>query len=147
MGALKYPVHGHVEQRRVGQIMIADLHGPWNLECMQDAVRRADPVVDDMLRTGRVGIIIVVHDSMLGTAESVAEIRGNSAERSRDGRIAVAWVARPDIEGREIMVNALEEAYRGTLPMRTFRDFESAERWIRGFIAPQKHAPTLARSG
>lgn len=143
----KYPVHGRVEQRRVGQIMIADLHGPWNLECMQDAVRRANPVIDDMLRTGPVGIIIVVHDSMLGTSESLAEIRGKSEERSHDGRICVAWVAGPDIEGREIMVNVLEEVYRGTLPMRTFRDFESAERWILDFIEPQKHAPALARSG
>ena len=146
MGAQTYPVHGHVVQRRVGQIMIADLHGPWNLECMQDAVRRANPVIDDMLRTGPVGIIIVVHDSMLGTSESLAEIRGKSAERSQDGRISVAWVASPNIEGREIMVNVLEEVYRGTLPMRTFRDFESAERWILDFIELQR-VPALARAG
>ncbi|HZP10805.1 MAG TPA: hypothetical protein VFB36_00140 [Nevskiaceae bacterium] len=146
MAGNPYPVHGFVEQRRVGQIMVADLHGPWNLECMQDAVRRANPVIDDMLRTGPVGIIIVVHDSMLGTSDSLAEIRGKSAERSQDGRIAVAWVAHPGIEGRELMVSVLEETYRNTLPMRIFHDVESAERWIQGFIESTR-APILARSG
>jgi len=147
MGGNQYPVHGRVVQRRVGQIMVADLHGPWNLECMQDAVRRANPVIDDMLRTGPVGIIIVVHDSMLGTSDSLDDIRRESAQRSEDGRIAVAWVAHPGIEGRELMVSVLEEVYRGTLPMRIFPDYDSAERWISSFIESPPRAAALARSG
>jgi hypothetical protein len=119
--------------------MIADLHGPWNLECMQDAVRRAG--------TGPVGIIIIAHDSMLGTRDALAEIHDRSLERSTQANIAVAWVAAPDLEGRAMMISVLEEVYRGTLPMRTFTDYASAERWIGDFMQAPARAPEPARSG
>jgi hypothetical protein len=56
-------------------------------------------------------------------------------------------VAAPDLEGRAMMISVLEEVYRGTLPMRTFTDYASAERWIGDFMQAPARAPEPARSG
>jgi hypothetical protein len=147
MSGQNYPAHGRVVQRREGQLLIADLHGPWNIECMQDAVRRANPQIDEMLRAGPVGIIVIAHDSMLGTPDALGEIRERSLERRPAGNIAVAWVAAPEVEGRAMMVTVLEEVYRDTLPMRMFTDCASAERWIKSFMQARSRAREPARSG
>ncbi|HZP12576.1 MAG TPA: hypothetical protein VFB36_09155 [Nevskiaceae bacterium] len=129
--APRYEVHGRFELRREGDLLFLDLHGPWNMECIREAAAQAWPIMLDIQSKGPVGVIVAAHGSMLGTMDAVQAIREETGRRGQQNRMAVAWVAEPSVEGRQVMAMMLQQAYEGLVAFESFDSLSRALTWIR----------------
>jgi hypothetical protein len=113
---------------------MVDLHGPWNLECIREAHQKAAPLMEEMHRDGPWGIVVLVHDSMLGTADAIQSFRKDVAQVRKLGRVGVAWVVDPATEGRAVMEPIIEGIYKGVFPVQFFTALPDGKRWIQELI-------------
>lgn len=134
MAKKDYEVHGRAEFRSEGDVLFLDLYGPWNMECIREAANTAWPKMDQMMAQGPFGIVVIAHDSLLGTSDAIEAISEETSRRGKLDRVAIAWVADQEIEGRELMVPILEETYAGIATMRPFPAVAPALRWVRQMI-------------
>jgi hypothetical protein len=131
---MPYEIHGRYEVRREGDVLFVELHGPWNLECIVEAAEKAWPIILDIQANGPVGVVVVAHGSMLGTMEALKAIRQETGRRGRQDRMAVAWVAAPETEGRQVMPMMLQQAYEGLVVFEAFDALPPAMAWLRARI-------------
>lgn len=133
-----FEVHGRAEFRLEADVLFLDLYGPWNMECIRAAGDSAWPLMNRLMAQGPFGIVVIGHDSLLGTPDAIEAISVETARQGKLDSVAIAWVADPEIEGRELMMPLVEKAYEGIATMQSFFELEPALRWIRQMIDARK---------
>jgi hypothetical protein len=140
MAKNSFEVHGRAEFRSEGDVLFLDLYGPWNMECIRDAAGTAWPQMDQMMARGPIGIVVIAHDSLLGTSDAVKAIGEETSRRGKLDRVAIAWVADQGLEGRELMLPILKETYAGIATMQAFPEVAPALLWVRQMIDAWKQS-------
>ncbi len=128
--APKFAPHGRSQCERRGQLLLLHSQGPFNAEHVQAVAPMLRAHGTQLATDGPWASINIVSASMLATPEAIEMMR-RSAEWSRVelGRVASAFVAGADVEGREIMQIKLRDCYSGVMPVGFFASYADAEAW------------------
>ncbi|MFN4115285.1 MAG: hypothetical protein ACK4F7_02145 [Inhella sp.] len=150
--------HGEFSLRFEDDLLIWDLHGPFNAEAMQcfRPLRRAAfarwPLADRWLAA-----LVHWHGSALMAPEAFATYRDSLQAflRTHGRMLVVAWVAGPEVEGLDFVRRDFEQLYRSEgVDFRLFSQVDAAKVWLREQLrtlaatgeAAQAPAPNLSRS-
>ncbi len=131
--------HGRMRVYTFGQVFVSEVEGPWNIELTQRWIRELGPHVLNLARNGATAGISVFSGSMLCTPESLELIGRASRETAKVVNIvAMAHVATPDVEARDLMQRYFETQARDLYEVRLFEEFGAARNWVEGaLLAPR----------
>jgi hypothetical protein len=129
----KFSMHGRYDLHVADGIYMVCVVGPLNLECMKGLGKaRAAAFAQWQGEVPKVGIA-VFHSSMLMSLEA---LDAYTADLRRDLQStgkweALAWVAGPEVEGRDIMVSRFSKIFaEHHVPWKIFDEIETARAWI-----------------
>ncbi len=135
-----FRVHGSVEFRIDGRILIIRKSGPFNLEFELAYTRDVLIPVAQMERRGPYAVIMLYENSVLTTPEAMSYL----IERVQRGMVPTphcvgqAIVAAPDVEGQSLMPDLTERYFLARqLPAGTgryFTELTSARQFLDGLI-------------
>lgn len=128
---MPFSVHGAVNFARQGQILIADIQGPWNMELINLYKEKMVPYVQDLSAKGAWGLIIQIHNEASCPPDAVAGIqRGVIDQAANWHRVCTAYVIAPDVVGYHIMDRVWRGIYRDIIPCEIFEQQEQAIAWV-----------------
>lgn len=133
----RFPAHGHVELHPHGRIVYFDATGPFNAEAVAVMRETYTPTMAAMAAEGPFGHISTFHESMLATPEALEDFAQLLQEWRQGGlRPTVnAYVARADVEGRNLVLPRYAAAFGADARFGAFEDLESAEAWVSATLA------------
>ncbi|MBD8525108.1 hypothetical protein [Pseudomarimonas arenosa] len=117
------------------QVLLLRSRGPFNAEHVRAVMAAYESAAERMRQGGPWATINVIFESMLLTADGI-EAMGESAQRSRElGRCAAAYVVPQEVEGRSMIISALQKVCAGVLPIAFFTELDDARSWCAQQIA------------
>jgi hypothetical protein len=128
---MKFRSHGTATFTDEGQLLLLDVVGPWNAELVNEIHSRAAAKMAAMSTHGKWGLVVLVSESILCSAEAAAAIREAARRESSIGkRAAVAFVASFSVEGRGLVEPVFYKIYEGIHPVAFFESLNEAKLWI-----------------
>lgn len=126
----KFRPHGVSHFEEHGQVLVLRSEGPFNAEHIQSLAPAFREHGGRLQQRGPWATINVVTRSLLSTPEAVEMLR-KSAQWTHDhlGRVAAAYVATREVEGRLIMLGEIRGSCAGIMPIEIFEEFAPAEAW------------------
>lgn len=122
--------HGSADIEVHGQILIARIAGPWNIEL----IRHYQTLMKDHLPTLSAGgpwaLIIEIHGAAICPPDALAQIKaGAVAHATQSRRVCTSYVIAPDVEGHHVMDRVWREIYAGLIPFEIFETRAAAMAW------------------
>jgi hypothetical protein len=140
-GIVEFKAHGAFNLHRDGQVIVIEAAGPWNLELIRQYAHDVLPVTREVAAGGPWGAVVVVRNSVLFTTEAAQSLREAGFRTAKaSGRIAVAYVIAPEVEGALLAPDILRRIYDGLNTWAIFTDLDAAMDWLRGQIATHNAA-------
>jgi hypothetical protein len=125
-----FPVHGDVEIQVNGQIIIANVVGPWNLELVQLSRSLTAPHINEVVKNGHWGLIVCIYGSAICPPDALELIkRGADRDIIEGQRVCTCYVMAPETEGYNLMPPIWRDIYRGKTPFDIFATLEEALLW------------------
>ncbi len=136
-GGTRFPAHGRIAAHPVGRIVYFDSTGPFNIEAVAAMREAYTPVMTAMAVDGAFGHVTVFHGSMLATPEALAALAALLAEWRSAGimPVANAYVAGPEVEGRDLVLPHYAAAFGPSSPLRLFDGLADAKVWVEAALA------------
>jgi hypothetical protein len=135
-GQVEFKAHGVFSLHRDGQVIVIEATGPWNLELIRQYAHDVQPVTRELASGGPWGAIVLVRNSVLFTTEAADALREAGFRTAKSsGRIAVAYVISPEVEGALLAPDILRRIYDGLNTWAIFSELDQAMDWMRGQIA------------
>ena len=133
---MEFKAHGQFGLHRDGQVIVVEATGPWNLELIQQYAHDVLPVIRDISFDGPWGSVVVVRNSVMFTVDAAAALREAGFRNAKSsGRVAVAYVIPPDVEGAPFAPSMIRNIYEGLNPWAIFAEVQDAMAWMRVQIA------------
>lgn len=133
---MSFQVHGEVSLQRQGQILIANIQGPWNIELIGRYRAEMGPFVRDLAAVGPWGLIIVLHGEAACPPDALALIRQGAIEQAKNWqRVCTAYVIAPDVVGYRLMDRVWHGIYQDVIPCEIFEQREAAVAWTERMLA------------
>lgn len=116
-----FQAHGQIEMWREGSIIRLRAQGPFNREAvlglaraMADLLRADPPPAEASGAPGRFGDLLEISGSMITSPDTMAEMERFLGHMAALGQapVAIAYVAAPEVEGRDIMLPLIEAMYQ-----------------------------------
>ena len=127
---LHFRAHGEASLRAEGQVVVAEIVGPWNLELIHDYQRRINELVEVVQQHGPWSLIIVLRIAAMCPPDAVKAIREGAIRQSgQEGRVSTAYVIAPDVEGYRFMDSVWRGIYADVHPFGIFETQEEAMAW------------------
>lgn len=128
-----FKAHGQIEMWREGQVVRLRAQGPFNREAVHALGRAMQDLLAKDPPQGRFCDILELQSSMMTSPEGMRDFEQflQHMGQQRQPPLAVAWVAQPDVEGRDFMLPLFEALYQKH--GRRFRAFETlaqAQDWV-----------------
>lgn len=128
---MEFTPHGSFRLHRDGQLIVVEAAGPWNLELIQRYAAEVLPVVHEIARDGPWAAVVLVKDSVLFTNEAAEALREAGFRTAKGaGRVAVAYVIPPEVEGASLAPTFIRRIYEGLTPWAIFTDLPPAMAWL-----------------
>lgn len=142
--AMQFSIHGEVAFTRLGQILVADVQGPWNAELIELYKAQMTPYVAEMAKTGPWGLILVVHNEAACPPDAIEGIRRGVIEQAKNWhRVCTSYVIAPDVLGYRVMDRVWLNIYRDVIPCEIFEQREDALAWTELQLAEVKKSAAL----
>jgi hypothetical protein len=129
----RFAPHGEFRIWTEGDILYYDATGPFNLEALHALAAARVKIVQQWKPGRRIAALVHWHKSALMSPEAFAAY-GQGLERFHESvnlPVALAWVASPDVEGMQLMINKFEELFaRRKTNFRLFDDLDAARAWV-----------------
>lgn len=136
---MEFTPHGSFRIHREGQVIVVEAAGPWNLELIQQYARDVVPLTREIAAGGPWAATVLVRDSVMFTAEAADALREAGFRTAKtSGRVAVAYVIPPEVEGAALAPAILKRIYEGLNPWAIFTDARAAMDWLHQRIAEQR---------
>ena len=126
--------HGEIELWREGSVIHLEAAGPFNAEAMQAFGLAMTQLLAELPPQGLFIDILELRHSMLASPEAIAVLEGFMQRMSEAGKApcAVAYVAAPEVEGREFMMPLCATLYeRLGRRFASFHTRAEADAWAR----------------
>lgn len=138
---MKFRVHGSIDIRREGQVLIAEIGGPWNLELIELYRKRMMPFAIEMAADGAWGLILVIHGAALCPPDAIEGIRRGVREHAEQWkRACTSYVIAPDVIGHRVLDRVWRGIYDGIMPVGIFDTLEEAQAWTAEQLSRIKHS-------
>lgn len=135
---MSFSVHGAVSFAQQGQILIADIQGPWNMELIELYKEKAAPYVQELSAKGAWGLIIDIRNEASCPQDAVEGIRRGVIEQAANWhRVCTAYVIAPDVVGYHIMDRVWRGVYKDIIPFDIFEKREQALAWVGQILQDQ----------
>jgi hypothetical protein len=133
---MEFKPHGEFRLHREGQVIVIEAAGPWNVELIQNYARDVVPVTREVAADGPWGAVVVVTRSVLFTADAAEALREAGFRTAKAaGRVAVAYVIPPEVEGALLAPAIIKRIYDGLNPWAIFTGVRPAMDWMHAQIA------------
>ncbi|GAA4499781.1 hypothetical protein [Pseudaeromonas paramecii] len=126
--------HGRVEYSVFGNILVCEAIGPFNLELISAAVTVESPLIDDLVKQGKWGDVVVFKKSAMASLDMLSSLTAYMRSLSTSMRMpaATALVISSEVEGSKIMTQHYLQCYEDAgLDVAVFEDFDKALAWIK----------------
>lgn len=134
----RFAPHGEFRIWTEGDILCYDATGPFNLEALHALAAARSSIVGQWKPKRRIAALVHWHKSALMSPEAFAAY-GQGLERLHESAnlpVALAWVASPDVEGMQLMIDRFEELFaRRKTNFRLFDDLDAARAWVNASLA------------
>ena len=123
--------HGQFSIRIQGQVVISEIHGPWNLEMMSAWGKSIGPIAQALSATGPVGSVGIYHHSLLTSPDSLvllAKMLRFSVAHYRV--VCTADVYDASVEGYMLGKRIFKSVYEGSVPNQSFTALPEAIIWV-----------------
>lgn len=127
--------HGQFSIRTQGQVVISEIHGPWNLEMMSAWGKSIAPITQALSATGPVGSVGVYFHSLLTSPDSLellAKMLRFSVAHYRV--VCTADVYDASVEGYVLGRRIFKPVYEGSVPNQSFATLDEALSWVNGYL-------------
>ncbi|WP_143073985.1 hypothetical protein [Roseateles sp. YR242] len=134
-----FHAHGQIEMWREGPIIRLRGQGPFNREAVQGLGRAMKDLLTSDPPPERFGDILTLSVSMVTSPESMEELERFLQRMAQHRRppVAVAYVAGPDVEGRDFMMPLFETLYlKHGRRFGAFETLEAATAWMHQQLKP-----------
>jgi hypothetical protein len=134
-----FHAHGQIEMWREGPVVRLRAQGPFNREAVIGLERAMRDLLTQDPPPARFGDILELTVSMVTSPESMEEVERflQLMAEHRTPPVAVAYVAAPDVEGRDFMMPLFEALYlKHGRRFGAFETLEQARSWIHQQLAP-----------
>jgi len=141
----RFAPHGEFRIWTEGDILCYDATGPFNLEALHALATARVKIVQQWKPGRRIAAMVHWHKSALMSPEAFAAYsRGlEHFHESVNLPVALAWVASPDVEGMQLMINKFEELFaRRKTNFRLFDDPDAARAWVNECLAAVNGTPS-----
>lgn len=127
---MEFRVHGSVDFHRDGQILIADIGGPWNIELIDLYRQRIAEYVPALAEGGVWGLILIIHGAALCPPDAIEGIRQGVREQAEKWkRVCTSYVIAPEVIGHRVMDRVWRGIYEHIMPVGIFDTLEEALHW------------------
>lgn len=127
---MAFRIHGSVDIRREGQMLIADIGGPWNAELIDHYRLCMSRPVREVSADGGWGLILVIHGAALCPPDALEGIRRGLIEHAgKRLRRCTSYVIAPDVAGYHVMDRLWRSLYEGVMPLGIFETLDAAQVW------------------
>ncbi len=127
-----FRLHGQFSNRIVGQMLLVEIVGPWNLELVDAWSRDAHTKISHFTSEMPYVAITTVKQSMLCPPDAMAMLgRVERFSREKMHCLGNGIVADPKVDGRHL----LEAAYARIGYVDFFDEFALAKQWAEGLLA------------
>lgn len=125
-----FPAHGSFSLAISKQLLLVDLHGPWNIELVLSYQRELDKAAEILHAGGPWAVVAHVFTSTLFTPEAMNSMRMKAQHQGAAlQRIATAFVISPEVEGYRLMDRTLLQMYAGSQAFCIFEEQAPAMSW------------------
>jgi hypothetical protein len=123
--------HGSFSIRTQGQIIISDMHGPWNIETLESWGRSFAEVAQPLCVNGPIASVVVYFNSLLTSPDALALFRKMLPQGfKRYGMTAAALVYDETVEGYLLGPLIFNPIHEGVIVHQTFTSLEPALLWV-----------------
>ncbi|OYU45804.1 MAG: hypothetical protein CFE44_05595 [Burkholderiales bacterium PBB4] len=123
--------HGEFKIRTEGQVIISEIHGPWNVEMMRAWGQSFAPVAQALCVSGPVGSIGAYSHSLLTSPDSIALLGKLLRYGVEHYQVAcTADVYDASVEGYVLGPRIFKSVYEGVVPSRSFARLADAVSWV-----------------
>ena len=127
--------HGSLELREEGQILIAEIGGPWNNELIDQYRERMTEHVPALAMRGAWGLVIEIYGTASCPPNAIESIRAGVREHAEKwNRISTAYVIAPNVAGYRILDSVWQGIYERIMPFSIFDKRDDALRWTRSIL-------------
>lgn len=131
--------HGSAELEVQGQILIARILGPWNIELIRHYQQLMAAYVPGLAAQGPWALIIEITGEALCPADALAQIKaGAVAQAKNSSRICTSYVIGPDVVGHHVMDKVWRDIYAGLIPFEIFNTGPEALAWSEAQLAQHR---------
>ena len=128
---VEFSVHGSLKIEMSGQVIIAQVGGPWNLELIRLFRNMITPYINQISEQGEWGLIVHVTDSAMCPPDALSLIKkGADIDISNTKRVCTSYVISPDTEGYNLMLPIWYDIYTGKIPFEIFDTIDQAINWV-----------------
>lgn len=139
---MKFQKHGSVRFTVHGQILHAEVQGPWNQELIDHYGDEIQPLVAQVAARGAWAVVITLHGEAICPPDALAAIRRNAVEHARQWRrTCTAYVIGPEVPGYKLMDRMWRGVYEDLMPCEIFEDDAAALAWAEGMISAASSGP------
>lgn len=127
---MEFRIHGSVDIRREGQVLIAEIGGPWNAELIAHYRHCMSKPVEEVSAEGAWALILVIHGAALCPPDALEGIRRGLIEHAtRWHRACTSYVIAPDVAGYHVMDRVWRGLYENIMPLGIFETLADAQAW------------------
>ena len=133
--------HGEFTLTSVGEILCYEAAGPFNIETLQALRITRIKAYEKWQDSGTFAVIVHWHHSVLMSLEAFDAYRDGYIKfiESTHARAVIAWVATPDVEGMNFMVQRFADVFEQTnTQFRLFSDLAQGRAWVEENLATLK---------
>jgi len=131
--------HGTYSEEIEGQVIHADITGPFNFEMILEFGKQMLPLIVEAKLGGSFVILGEFHESMMTTPEVIASLAASIAliAKKMPQLIGIAHVAIQSVEGRGVMDRIFTEKIYGPIGIayRLFDNGEAAQIWLHSLLS------------
>lgn len=133
---MSFAPHGSMQFSVQGQVLIAQIGGPWNVELVQAYQQAIQPYVQTLAAQGPWALVIDVHGEAICPPEALELIRQGAERQHKESRRAcTSYVIRPEVPGAHLMAGMWRRLYAGILPFEAFATLDEALAWSQQQLA------------
>lgn len=142
------PNHRGIKLSTQGSILIAEVRGPWNAECIEEYKRDVDIYARTLASYRPWGVIIDIIDEALCPSHAIKAIREAAFDHAQNyGRACTAYVISPKALGYHLMNDAWKCIYQGIMPFEIFELREDALAWVDDMLQLLAHDTKTTAEG
>lgn len=133
--------HGSADIEVHGQILLARILGPWNIELIREYQQLMAVHVPTLAARGPWALIIEITGEALCPPDALAQIRAGAVAQVRESRrVCTSYVIGPEVAGHRVLDRVWREIYAGLIPFELFDTRAQALAWSHSQLA--QHTPT-----